>query len=419
MTIHKVNQGETVQSISELYNVSENSIIENNGLKSGETLIPGQELVILTPETVYTVQPGDTVYSIAENFDISVKKLLANNPSLMGNPLIYPGQQLIISYTEENPRNIIINGYAYPFIEESVLRKTLPYLDYLTVFTYGFTDTGELIPADDEKIISIAKSYGVQPILLISTLEESGNFNNQLSSRLFENEDAQDNLIENLISTVSEKGYTGVDVDFEYIPKEDADNYVSFLTKLKNALQANGYKLIVSLAPKTSSAQQGLLYEGHDYAAIGNIADYVLLMTYEWGYKFGPPGAVAPINNVERVIEYAVTEIPSQKILLGIPNYGYDWPLPFVSGQTEAEGFSNSAALERAREVGANIEYDSQSQSPYYYYTSEGVEHVVWFENAESILQKLNLVDKYNLAGISIWTIMKFYSPLYSVINSF
>lgn len=419
MTIHKVNQGETVQSISELYNVSENSIIENNGLKSGEALIPGQELVILTPETVYTVQPGDTVYSIAENFDISVKKLLANNPSLMGNPLIYPGQSLIISYTEQNPRNITVNGYAYPFIEESVLRKTLPYLDYLTVFTYGFTDTGELIPADDEKIISIAKSYGVQPILLISTLEESGNFNNQLSSRLFENEDAQDNLIKNLISTVSEKGYAGVDVDFEYIPKEDADNYVAFLTKLKNALQANGYKLIVSLAPKTSADQPGLLYEGHDYAAIGNIADYVLLMTYEWGYKFGPPGAVAPINNVERVIEYAVTEIPSQKILLGIPNYGYDWPLPFVSGQTEAEGFSNSAALERAREVGANIEYDSQSQSPYYYYTSEGVEHVVWFENAESILQKLNLVDKYNLAGISIWTIMKFYSPLYSVINSF
>lgn len=418
MIIYMVEPQDTIFSISEKYGVSPSKLSADNGIREGQTLVPGQELVILVPETVYTVRPGETLYTVAERFGTTVNRILADNPILSGNPLIYPGQTLVISYEGEKNRDIIVNGYAYTFIDEQVLRQVLPYLTYLTVFTYGFKENGELIVADDEKILEITKSYGVMPLLLISTLGEDGNFNNTLSTKLFNDPLAQEVLIENLLRTVREKGYSGVEVDFEFIPKEDSSGYLQFLSRLSESLKNEGYKLFVALAPKTSAEQEGLLYEGHDYGGIGEIADYVILMTYEWGYKFGPPGAVSPINNVENVIRYAVTEIPPQKILLGVPNYGYDWPLPFVKGETEAEGISNSIALERAKNRGVNIMYDEESQAPYYTYTLDGVEHIVWFENASSVLAKLELVEKYNLAGISIWNIMRYFPSLYLVLNS-
>lgn len=88
----------------------------------------------------------------------------------------------------------------------------------------------------------------------------------------------------------------------------------------------------MALAPKTSSEQKGLLYEGKDYSGLGQAANGVLLMTYEWGYTYGPPMAVAPINKVKEVLDYAITQIDTNKISLGIPNYGYDWPLPYERG---------------------------------------------------------------------------------------
>ena len=128
------------------------------------------------------------------------------------------------------------------------------------------------------------------------------------------------NLISQLLSTIQAKNFSGVDVDFEYIKAEDRDAFTAFVNDQAETLRPYGYTTSVALAPKTSANQPGLLYEGKDYAALGAAADSVLLMTYEWGYKYGPNMAVAPLNMVRRVVEYAVTEIPPEKIHLGIPN---------------------------------------------------------------------------------------------------
>jgi spore germination protein len=66
------------------------------------------------------------------------------------------------------------------------------------------------------------------------------------------------------------------------------------------------------------------LYQGHDYPVHGALVDHVIIMTYDGGYTFGPPMAVAPLNEVVKVLNYAVTAIPREKIFMGIPNYGYD-----------------------------------------------------------------------------------------------
>ncbi|MBQ4064912.1 MAG: LysM peptidoglycan-binding domain-containing protein [Clostridia bacterium] len=418
MTIYTVQTGDTPTSVAASFGIPLSRLLSDNGLTPEQILVVGQQLVILPVEEAYTVQNGDSLYSISQTTGLSINELLRNNPALRGVPQIYPGQTLALSLDAEQGRMAAVNGYLYPFIDESVLRAVLPYLSYVTVFTYGFREDGSLIPEKDETILDITKGYGVGALLLISTLTDEGVFNNRLSSVLFQNQAAQDALIENLLKTVREKGYRGVEVDFEYISAEDAAGYVAFLSRLKEALAAEGYLLFVALAPKIADDQPGLLYEGHDYGGIGAVADYVILMTYEWGYKFGPPGAVAPLSNVEDVIRYAIGRISPEKILLGIPNYGYDWPLPFVQGETEAQGIGNVAAVELAGEQGVDIQYDREAQAPYYYYTDDGIQHVVWFESAESVERKLRLVERYGLAGISIWNIMRYFPQLYRVLNA-
>ncbi len=417
MTIYTVKPGDTPASIAAAFGVPLSRLLSDNGLTPEQILVPGQQLVILPTAETVTVSLGESLYTISQQNGIPINELLRNNPALRGVPQIYPGQTLALSLAGEGGRPIAVNGYLYPFIDESVLRAVLPYLTYITVFTYGFREDGSLIPEQDETVLDIAKSYGVGALLLISTLTDEGVFNNQLSSRLFQNPAAQEALIANLLDTVRTKGYSGVEVDFEYLNRDDAADYVAFLTRLKQTLAAEGYLLFVALAPKTSADQPGLLYEGHDYGGIGAVADYVILMTYEWGYKYGPPGAVAPLPSVEAVVQYAVSEIPNDKILLGVPNYGYDWPLPFVQGQTEAQGIGNVAAVEQAAERRVDIQYDREAEAPFYYYSQNGVPHVVWFESAESVAAKLALADRYGLAGISIWNIMRYFPQLYRVLN--
>mgnify|MGYP002231542402 CR=1 FL=1 len=118
---------------------------------------------------------------------------------------------------------------------------------------------------------------------------------------------------------MAKKGYCGLDVDFEYVPPELREDYAAFVCRMREALNTEGKPVVAALAPKTSAQQRGLLYEAHDYALLSKAANAVFLMTYEWGYTYGPPMAVAPIQAVRQVLDYAVTEIPPEKILMGFP----------------------------------------------------------------------------------------------------
>ncbi|MNP15109.1 Spore germination protein YaaH [compost metagenome] len=158
------------------------------------------------------------------------------------------------------------------------------------------------------------------------------------------------------------------------------------------------------MAPKTSATQQGRWYEAHDYRAHGQIVDFVVIMTYEWGYSGGPPQPVSPIGPVRKVLEYALTEIPAGKIMMGQNLYGYDWTLPYVQGGPFAKAVSPQAAIGLARQHGVSIAYDYRAQAPHFGYTDgEGKEHVVWFEDARSIQAKFNLLKELGIRGISYW----------------
>ena len=129
--------------------------------------------------------------------------------------------------------------------------------------------------------------------------------------------------------------------------------------------------------------------------------------------------AVAPINRVREVLDFAVTQIPPAKILMGIPNYGYNWSLPFIQGESRAPSLSNEAAMELAVREQVPILFDETAQTPYFTYTdSEGVYHEVWFEDARSILAKLKLVREYGLVGVGYWNLDRPFPQNWQVLDA-
>lgn len=416
--IYVVKEGDTIDSVSAQFGISRSRLIYDNQIYAGR-IVNGQALLILEPAVVHTVAAGDTLSSIAREYGTTVQSVVRKNPYLLNEVNLMPGDVLTIEYAQEKLGSMNVTGYAYPYISTETLREALLYLDELLVFSYGFTTSGTLIPpAMEEPLIDQALEFGVDPMLVLTPFAETGTFNNQLVKAVSEDLEMQQTLIDNLVRTVQEKRYAGVDVDFEYILPEDREGYAAFVGNLRERMNALGCKVSVALAPKVSADQQGLLYEGMDYALLGANADSVFLMTYEWGYAYGPPMAVAPINKVRQVLDYAVTEIPVEKIYMGIPNYAYDWPLPYVRGTTRARSIGNVEAVEIADQNGAQIRFDEIAKSPFFDYTLSGIEHEVWFEDVRSIDVKLKTAHEYNFSGVGYWNLMRPFRANWLLIDS-
>lgn len=420
MEIYVVRTGDTLYNIARAFGVSPVRLAYDNQVASEEYLVPGQALLILYPEIVHVVKLGETVEEIAGEYQVSAKQIYRNNPFLLDRVYLAAGQQIVITYEGDTVRQKReVTGYVYPFVAGYILREALLYVDDLLIFSYGFTAQGALIPPQipEDWILREAVQFDVRPLLVLTPFSEAGVFDNNLVKLVTENPEVQQNLIAALLQTVREKGYAGVDVDFEYILPEDRAGYAEFVAALRGVMNANGYTVSVALAPKTSADQRGLLYEGMDYPLLGEAADSVFLMTYEWGYAYSPPMAVAPINKVRQVLDYAVTAIPREKIIMGIPNYGYDWALPYNRGVSRADLIGNVEAVRIASENGAQIEFDETAQSPYYNYWRQRAEHEVWFEDVRSIRTKLETVSEYGFRGFGYWNLMRPFRANWLLVN--
>lgn len=417
MVIYVIEKGDTVFNIAERFNASPEKIIEANGLTNLDNLVVGQSIVLPINVYAYEIKKGDTLYKLSQRFNVSVDAILNENPDISNADMLSIGQIVLIPVGVQPIGKMEVNGYIYPNISNSTLSKTLPNLTYVSIFSYDINADGSLNTVNDDRIIEQAKLYGVVPMMVITNFDnEEGRFSGELANEVFTNSEARRTLYNNVIQTALSKGYGGINVDFEYLFPSDRQNYVNFLTELKAETTANNLKLFVALAPKISGEQQGTLYEAHDYEQIGKIADRIILMTYEWGYLYGEPQAVSPIKPIMQVLDYAVTVIESSKILMGVSNYGYDWKLPYVQG-TPATILSNMGAVDLAREKGAFIEYDETAQAPFFTYNTTENEHIVWFDDARSYLSRFKLVDKYNLAGISYWTLNNYFPSMFQVQN--
>ncbi|MDY0394815.1 LysM peptidoglycan-binding domain-containing protein [Virgibacillus halophilus] len=406
MQIHIARQGETVGNIASMYGIAAQAIIQANELDAPDQLVTGQALVIPIMGQFYIVKAGDSLYTIAQQFRLSYQELARVNHISAAAPLQI-GQRLYIPETPKS--NITSNAYIEPYgntVSQTLInsaQKAAPYLTYLAPFSYRVNRDGTLTAPPLDNFKSIADAQRVNLMMAITNLEE-GAFSTELGHIILTVQAVQNTLLDTIVQTAQQNGFTDVHFDFEFLSPDDRQAYIDFLRKAKQRFSQEGLLLSTALAPKTSATQQGLLYEAHDYKAHGQIVDMVVLMTYEWGYSGGPPMAVSPINEVRKVVQYAVTEIPADKILLGQNLYGYDWTLPFEQGGQPARAVSPQQAIDIARQHGVAISYDTTAQAPYFYYTDEqGKRHVVWFEDARSIQAKFNLIKEFALRGISYW----------------
>jgi len=406
LQIHVVQPGQTITSIARKYNTTAAAITGANQLPNPNQLVVGQALVIPILGSYYTVQSGDTLYTIGKKYGIDYSALAKYN-GISPYQQLKVGQRLYIPAGKK--RSIEVNAYAEPIggkvspaLEMSV-RNAAPHLTYLAPFSFQIQRDATLKEPDLNAFPTIARINEVALMMVVTNLE-GGQFSADLGRIILTDENFQSKLLDTIVATAGKYGFKDIHFDMEFLPPELRENYNKFLRKAKARLSKEGLLMSTALAPKTSATQKGEWYEAHDYKTHGEVSDFVVIMTYEWGYSGGPPLPVSPIGPVRNVVEYALTEMPPSKIMLGQNTYGYDWTLPYVEGGPFAKAISPQRAIEIAAENNVPIQYDEKAQAPFIDYTdSQGKNHKVWFEDARSIQAKFNLIKELGLRGISYW----------------
>jgi spore germination protein len=404
MQIHVIQRGQSLYGIAQTYGTTVNDIVEANEIPNPSDLVVGQALVIPIIGSFYWVKAGDTLWSVSRLFGISYQELARVNN-------ISPNQALRVGYRLYIPPRRKVRGEFNGYVEprgntvapalETAAREAGPFLTYLAPFSFQVLRNGNLKEPLLNNFPAIAREHN-NVLMMVLTNQENDQFSDELGRIILNDIPIQDRLLNNIVTTAKKYGFRDIHFDFEFLRPADKEAYNQFLRKAKARFNQEGWLLSTALAPKKSATQKGAWYEAHDYKAHGEIVDFVVIMTYEWGYSGGPAMAVSPIGPVREVLEYAISEMPANKILMGQNLYGYDWTLPFVQGTT-ARAVSPQQAILLAANNNVAIQYDQEAQAPFFNYTAEGKRHEVWFEDARSIQAKFDLIKELGLRGMSYW----------------
>jgi spore germination protein len=421
MEIYVVQQGDNIYAIAERFGISVDKLGYDNGLVYPYNLVIGQTIVIAYPKQSHIVQEGDTLQSIANSYSVSLMQILRNNPFISDRGYLIPGEMLVISYNTS--RSITINGFTYPYIRREALIRILPNLTYLTIFNYAITEGGEIIEYhDDSDVINTAKEYGVVPLLMLTTLSPQGEPNIEIAYDVLLNEEFQDRSINQFINIMKQKGYHGLNIVFNYLNENNQSLYLNFVQKISERLQQEELLLFTTINYDSQERDNSISVEEVDYSKFSIYANGLIFLKFVWGTNFGPPSPVSNINNIRAIIDYATSIVTEDKIVIGKPILGYDWQLPYVPNRTYAASMSIDSALSLAYETGAIIQFDENSQTPYFYYNQiyfgAPVQHIVWFIDARSINALDNVIQEYALNGSGIWNIMIYNPQLWTTINA-
>ena len=398
MFFHEVQAGDSLFTISSRYGISIDEIRHVNGLVESN-IVPGQALLI--PLYTYIVQPGDTFTGIARKSYLSLEQLTAANPAV--NPAaLQPGMRLTIP----NISNYHASALGYyvvrsPELDRALISDFAPYSTSISIFEYHFASNGDIANnLNDLTAIQTTWNYRVRPLVTVTNLTPEG-FSPELVHQVLNNPTARTNLVNNISYLVTNRGYGGVNIDFERVMAEDRDLFTGFLRELRDRLQPLGRTLTIALPAKTSEEIPWL--KGYDYGGIGSVVDYMFIMAYDWHHAGSEPGPTAPITEVRRTVEFAIKYVPRRKIIIGMPLYGYDWTIPYSPGRV-APAISNQNAVETAMRYQSPIQYSTEFESPFFRYTDQkGLTHEVWFEDVRSMGAKMLLIREYGLQGLGAW----------------
>lgn len=280
-------------------------------------------------------------------------------------------------------------------------------------WSWGLDSYGDLhADFDSESLAQVLQFAGTRRIETYALIHNmfNGSFDSRIVSALLENDLARARAINQIRSTLKDWGLTGVNLDLENIPPSHRQALTDFVAELSSALHEEGLKVTMAIPAKTADDPAHGFSGAYDYAELGKHVDQLVIMAYDQHYRTGPAGPIASIDWVEAVVKFATTQVPAGKIVLGIPNYGYDWP---KSGIASALTYDQTMQLAAAE--GAHIRWHKEHKVPYFSY---GNGRQVWFENRYSIKYKLELANQYRLHGIALWRLGQEDPGIWNVIDT-
>lgn len=298
-----------------------------------------------------------------------------------------------------NPSKTVLGYATYYYTGDNSSYNSLStysnYIDEIATDTYTTDGLGNITGNLPIKQLDYANSNNIITYAMVANY-----FDGSITKTLLESSENRQRLINNLLKAVKQNNYKGVNIDLEGIYSSNRSQFTTFMSELYSTFHSQGLLVTIAVPAKTYDNPADSWSGAYDYAQIGKYSDKVIVMTYDYHWSGGEPGSIAPISWVEKVAEYAVKVIPKEKVILGLSAYAYDWP----STGAKAKSYGLSEAYSVASKYGAQIKWDSASKSSYYTYTdSSNVSHTVWFEDSTSIGYKLDLVNSYDLGGVSIW----------------
>jgi len=287
-----------------------------------------------------------------------------------------------------------------PGSKDSTL-KHINALDEVAFFWYTFDGTGKVKRSGkvDLSVKDAVQKNNAKAYALVHNMT-GRQFDPEVAHKVLANAGVRAAFVRNLVNLTTTENWDGIAIDIEKTPPADRNNFSAFLAELAKALKAKNKILNVSIPAKTHDYPADLWSGAYDYTAIGKAADQVILMTYDEHGLGTTQGPIASHDWVDRVISFATGKIPREKMVMGLPVYAFDWG---SNKPTLPDYLSYAQALERAKTHGVSPMYDEGEQVPHFTYTTSGVRHEVFLENAKSLGVKLDYAKKYKMHGVAIW----------------
>ncbi|MFZ5826959.1 MAG: glycosyl hydrolase family 18 protein [Bacillota bacterium] len=302
----------------------------------------------------------------------------------------------------QGDRPLVVGYYAEDWQGDtralSSLRQAGENVDMVVNFQLQIDRNGNLATRPYPELLKEASARGIQVYGLVHNYH-GASFDKEVARAVLGNPEVRRHAVEQMLTAARSFGLAGIDIDIENVPPDQRDNYTALIRELSERLKPEGYGVTISIPAKTFDDRRSSWSGAFDYAALGQYADKVAIMTYDEHTPGFAAGPVASVGWVEKVVAFAASQMDPKKVLLGIAAYGYDW----VQGTSRARGLSAPQAEALAARHGATIQWDAKAQVPFFTYTENGTHRIVYFESAESTGPKLDLVAKYGLGGIAIW----------------
>ncbi|TQR19511.1 LysM peptidoglycan-binding domain-containing protein [Psychrobacillus vulpis] len=413
---HSVISGNTLWNISNQYGVSMSELQIANNLSSTELLI-GQKLIIPQKYKVYTVIKGDTLWKISKKYGVSINDLtklnnLRTSNLFIGQKLYIPDYYLQIqllggkkgwvkkSHLQQKNQERIVMGWNYNGSSKNYAQQlNHSNLNVVSPRWYTLSNSGNFVSITaDTKYLKDAHSKGKKvwplfgnkfdPVLTNLVLSNSGNRQKLVSA-----------LKNSLIQTKSD----GINVDFENIDPKNKQDFVLFITELKKALQPHGIKVSVDVTRENSDP----FWSGSlDRKKLGEVADYIVMMGYEehWGGN-QITGSVASMPWTKKGVELLMNDVPSHKIVLGVPFYTREWVTNLTTKKVNSIDRTMVEVEKIITSKGLKKVWDQNTQQNYVEYIANGEKHQIWVEDKQSIKLRVNLANQFNLGGAAAWYI--------------